>query len=98
MDVKFEPINPGVELWNPSIITKCRDIVCTDSTDLANTIAIRAIEPGGFYTLAANYTITLENINKVTTPVKLTVLVDNGSTEQHIEIPYVVRFGMLDPD
>jgi hypothetical protein len=89
VSVTFEPHNGN--LVDAHTMKKCRDIVCAISPEgQANSVKMRAIEAGGFYTVLANFTLYPQEIAKLEQPFYMTIQVDNPMGDQKIIQRYVV--------
>jgi hypothetical protein len=70
----FNPVN--AEIVDTQKMQKCRDVVCNFAPVHSNVMPIRAIEPSGFYTILANYTLFPEVVAKLPQPLNITFAVD----------------------
>jgi hypothetical protein len=99
ISIRFAPENSNITIWDTHTITKCRVDFCIPGTEGGNSsrvITVRAIEPGGFYGIIANYSLVLENLEKVEGPVKFYAEVKNDSTNEILNEEYEVYFGRRD--
>jgi hypothetical protein len=80
VSLSFNPVS--AEIVDTQKMQKCRDIVCNFAPIHSNIMPIRAIEPNGFYTILANYTLFPQVVSKLPQPLNMTIAVDYISEGQ----------------